>query len=157
MMTQFPTITGKTVNGARRTVPQDLYGKYNVVLIAFEQHHQYDIDTWIPALKPIKEKYPDLDVFELPIIEQTQTSMVGRMMVDFWMYTGIPDSDVRDHTITCYIDLQQFLSTLNMPHADQIYALLIDQTSIVYWQTSGVYTPTKLDSLTAILQDLIIA
>ncbi|MGB7339419.1 MAG: hypothetical protein WBC91_11050 [Phototrophicaceae bacterium] len=143
----FPTLDGKTVAGKARTVPQDLYGQYNVVLVAFTQYQQINVDSWLPYLDKLKQEHQALDVFELPTLDKQSMSLVGRKMLDFWMYQGITDNDVRDHTITLYINLPDFMRALNINDVSEIYVMLIDRHGTIYWQDTGAYAPEKYASL----------
>lgn len=151
----FPTLEGKTVAGKARTVPQDLYGDYNIVLVAFTESQQYNVDTWLPYLETLKQQYDALDVFELPTLDKQSMSRVGRKMLDFWMYQGITDEDVRDHTITLYIDLQTFTQQLSISQISEIYVMLIDRDGNIYWQTTGSYTPEAFADLSNKIETLI--
>ncbi|MCA9889760.1 MAG: hypothetical protein KC546_15375, partial [Anaerolineae bacterium] len=53
---KFPNIKGKTVNGDRRTLPQDFEGQLNVVVLAFTQYQQEDVDSWMPFLDKVQRE-----------------------------------------------------------------------------------------------------
>ena len=46
----LPRVRGRSLAGSELDVPDDLAGQTNILLLAFKQHHQRDIDGWIDAL-----------------------------------------------------------------------------------------------------------
>ena len=67
------------------------------------------------------------------------------------MRAGIPDSKVRRHTLTAYVDLRGLQRALDLPDLDHIYLFLLDQTGSVRWQGRGAYSDAALAELTAAL------
>ena len=45
------------------------------------------------------------------------------------MRAGIRDDRIRDRTITAYVDLNQFLESLDIPSSETIYWFLIEKDS----------------------------
>ncbi len=135
---QFPTVSGKNLEGQSYTLPGDFGSPYNVVLVAFEQEQQYDVYTWGDFLKTLQQQYPALGVYEVPTVPRFP--WYQRMMLDYWMRTGIPDPKTRRTTITLYTDQQAFLQALDLPGMNSIYTLLVDREGNVYWKTAGAFT-----------------
>lgn len=141
----FPNIKGKTVNGHERTLPHDFTGRYNIVLLAFTQEQQYEVNTWMTFLMRLRQTNPEVNVYEVPVVKRY--SFVQRRLLDYWMYSGIPDADTRDRTITLYTDVGAFLDTLGLPNAATIYMLVVDRDGLVSWQTTGSYDERKAAEL----------
>ncbi|MAU12463.1 MAG: hypothetical protein CL607_21760 [Anaerolineaceae bacterium] len=137
----FPKIKGKTVNGERRTLPEDFEGHYQVVVLAFTKYQQADVDSWMPFLNNLKRHNSQLQVYEVPVIERM--FFFKRMLLDTWMYNGIDDPDVRNRTITLYTNVSEFLKSLNLTHIETIYTLLMDNQGTVYWRGSGPYNENR--------------
>jgi hypothetical protein len=141
----FPNVSGKNLNGQQFNLPTDFVGQYNIVLVAFEQNDQYDVDTWVPAVRELVAEYPQVSYYELPVAGET--NIVGRTMLDYWMRTGISDPVARAVTITLYIPRESFTQALNLTDAKRIYTLLVDDSGQVLWQTEGRYTEAKFHDL----------
>lgn len=148
----LPTIQSNTVSGKAFRVPNDFRGRYNVVLLAFTQEHQFLVNTWVPFLKRLKQEYDHLGVYELPVVRKF--SLPERWLLDYWMRTGIPDQEVRDTTITLYTDVDVFLKALDLSDRSTIHVLLVDPQGKVYWQTTGAYASDTFAELTAVLNGL---
>lgn len=141
----FPTMRGNTVNGAPRVLPRDFAGRLNVVLIAYTQDQQYDVDSWTSFLDRLRAEQPDLGIYEVPVVRRYP--YLQRKLLDYWMYTGIPDPAVRDRTITLYTDVDAFNRALNLPGPQSIYVLLVDANGTVLWRTAGRFNASKAQAL----------
>ncbi len=47
---QFPTITAENLNKVEMTLPQDFGARRSIVMIAYTQKQQDDVNTWLPFL-----------------------------------------------------------------------------------------------------------
>ena len=142
---QFPTVTGSNLHRKKLTLPQDFEGELNLVLIAFQQWQQTQVDTWIPLAKQLEKAHPGLWYYELPTIRQL--NVLARSFINEGMRAGLPDPVVRERTITLYLDKDEFRQALQLPHEDHIYVMLLDRQGRVLWQAEGTFTPEKGESL----------
>ena len=137
----FPNVEGSNLNGQKFRLPQDLEGRVNIVLVAFQREQQADIDTWLTALDSLLKDHSDLNYYELPTI--SRMNPVIRWFITRGMRGGIDDPGARHRTITLFIDKKPFREALNIPHEDTIYILLVDPQGHVLWRTEGVYSDNK--------------
>jgi hypothetical protein len=148
---QFPTVSGSNLQRTKLTLPQDFQGDRNLVLIAFQQWQQTQVDTWIPFARQLEEIYPAVRYYELPTIQRLNT--LARTFINEGMRAGIPDLVARERTITLYLDKKAFREALQLPAEDDIYVLLLDQQGRVLWRAEGAYTPDKGESLAAAIRE----
>jgi hypothetical protein len=141
----FQNCQGRNLNGKRFSLPKDFAGEKNIVFIAFERDQQRSVDTWLPFAREQVASHPNTAFYEVPVIGQ----MIGpvQSMIDGGMRRGIPDTKVRDITITLYLNKKRFRKTLAMPDERRIYALLLDNKGVVLWRSEGDFTPEKGASL----------
>jgi hypothetical protein len=142
---RFPTLSGKNLERKSYQLPQDLDGTPNVLLIAFQRWHQSLVDTWIPFLQQVEEKYPAVRYYELPTIQHLNP--LSRIFINEGMRAGIPNSTARERTITLYLDKKAFREALDLPHEEDIYVLVVDRQGHVLWRGTGPFTPEKAESL----------
>ncbi len=147
---QFPTVSGSNLQRARLTLPQDLQGELNLVLIAFQQWQQAQVDTWVPFARQLEEAYPAVRYYELPTIQRLNT--LARTFINEGMRAGIPDLVARERTITLYLDKKAFREALQLPGEDDIHVLLLDRQGRVLWRAEGAFTPDKGESLAAVIR-----
>lgn len=68
-------------------MPQDFGGDLNVVIIAYEQQQQAQVDTWVPTITTLMEEIPGLEFYELPVVGEID--LLRRKALDHWMRGGI--------------------------------------------------------------------
>ena len=146
----FPTLKAENLNGVMVNMPSEFEGEVNLLLIAFLQKQQADVDTWLKPLPSIAKAHPKMHYYELPTIK-SMNRMV-RWFINNGMRGGISDKDQRARTITLYIDKEPFKKSLGLGSEDQIYAVLIDKSGKVIWKEAGLYSDIKGKSLKAALQ-----
>jgi hypothetical protein len=144
---QFPTVSGSNLLRRKLTLPHDFEGERNLVLIAFQQWHQNQVDTWIPFARELEAAHPGVLYYELPTIQRL--NVLARTFVNEGMRAGIPDPVARDRTITLYLDKEAFRAALQLPGEEDIYVLLLDRQGRVLWRAEGAFTPEKGESLAA--------
>ena len=143
----FPSVTGSNLQREKRNLPEDLEGELNLVLIAFQQWHQTQVNTWIPFARQLEETHSGVRYYELPTIQRL--NVLARTFVNEGMRAGIPDPVARERTITLYLDKNAFREALQLPNEDDIYVLLLDRQGRVVWRAEGAFTSEKGESLAA--------
>ena len=141
----FPTIEGQNIDGRPFKLPDDFEGLYNIVFIAYSQQHQSDVDEWMPHARDLAAAFPDIQVYELPVVREMAWFM--REQLGYWMSNGISDSLARATTITLYTDVQTFNQDLNFPDTDEIGIALVDRFGNVVWRERGECAKAKLNHL----------
>jgi hypothetical protein len=147
---QFPTVSGSNLQRNKLTLPQDFQGELNLVLIAFHQWQQRQVDTWIPFARQLEKDHPAVRYYELPTIQRLNT--LARTFINEGMRAGIPDLVARERTITLYLDKKAFREALQLPGEDDIHVLLLDRQGRVLWRAEGAFTPDKGESLAAAIR-----
>lgn len=152
---QFPQITSQSLNKTTYTLPQDLSGEYNIVIIPFLQYHQQIVNTWLPYLEQLIEEWPQINYYELPTIQNR--NFLSRRFIDSGMRGGIRDKETKERTITLYTDLDWFTSQLEISNRDDIYIYLIDKGGNILATTTGRYDPSKFATLVHEIQKLMLS
>jgi len=146
----FPTVTGSNLERRSFTLPYDLEGEVNLVILAFWRDHQSLVDTWMPLARRLQSRHSALVAYELPVIETR--SRLSQWFIDNGMRSGIPDRTIREHTITLYIDKVEFLASLDIEDDSTIHTLLIDRAGCILWHSDGPLDPTKEEALSEFLE-----
>lgn len=135
MEVRFPHVEGSSLSGTSHRLPETLDGDRNLLLIAFKQAQQSDVDTWVPLAEQLAEELSDFRAYELPVISQMYRPVSG--FIDGGMRGGIPDPQVREMTITLYINRKRFLDDLRIPSVDAIVPMLVTPNGTIEWRTTG--------------------
>ena len=146
---RFPPVTGSSLQRKKVNLPQDLKGERNLVLIAFQQWQQGQVDTWIPFAQQLEATYPEVRYYELPTIQRL--NVLARTFINEGMRAGIPDPLARERTVTLYLDKSEFREALQLPGEDEISVLLLGRQGKVLWRASGAFSPEKAESLAAVI------
>ena len=148
---QFPRVSGSNLQRQKVELPQDFEGEQNLVLIAFQQWQQTQVDTWLPFARQLEDSHPTVRYYELPTIRQLNP--LARTFINEGMRAGIPDPVARERTITLYVDKGAFREVLQLSSEQEIQVMLVDRQGKVSWRESGVFTPEKGESLAAAFRE----
>lgn len=144
---RFPTVTGSNLQRQKLELPRDFQGEMNLVLIAFQQWQQTQVDTWLPFARQLEETHSGVRYYELPTIRRL--NVLARTFINEGMRAGIPDPVARERTITLYVDKETFRESLQLSREDDIHVLLLDRHGQVLCRVEGTFTTDKGDSLAA--------
>jgi hypothetical protein len=142
---RLPAVSGSNLQRQKLNLPEDLEGALNLVLVAFQQWQQQQVDTWLPLAREMEAANPALRYYELPTIQRL--NVLARTFINEGMRAGIPDPVARERTITLYVDKRAFREALSLPSEENIYVLLLDRQGRVLWRAEGTFAPEKGESL----------
>jgi hypothetical protein len=142
---RFPIVTGANLLRRKVTLPADLEGELNILLVAFQRWQQSVIDTWVPFARQLEETHEGVSYYELPVIQRM--NVLARTFINEGMRAGIPDQVARERTITLYVDKLAFRQALELPSEEDIYVLLVDREGNVIWKEEGTFSPEKGEEL----------
>ena len=148
----FPQVSGSNLMREEFEFPKDFEGKYNLVIIPFQQIQQRDVNTWIPAAQELERRFDNLIYYELPTIYKLPT--ISRTFINEGMRAGIPDQTSRERTITFYLDKDVFKRALEIDSEEFIHLFLVDQEGRIYWREVGLFSEGKAQTLVEILEEL---
>jgi hypothetical protein len=151
-MMMFPRLTARDLEGRTVTIPDDLSGAVNLVVLAFQREQQYPIESWMPHFARLEEAHAGLEVWEVPALSRSYR--IWRGAIDGGMRAGIPDPVIRRHTLTAYLRLRDLQQQLGLADLDDIHLYLLDETGSIRWQGRGGFSQSTLDALTAALQEV---
>ncbi|WP_404340758.1 hypothetical protein [Pseudoalteromonas mariniglutinosa] len=143
---QFPSIAGQTLEQKNITIPNDFDNEYTLLLIAYKQDSQFDVDRWLIALDMTDTAVP---TYELP----TMQGMAPRMFstfIDSGMRKGIP-KELWGGVITIYEDGEQVQAFTGNENPNNTRVVLINRDAdIVYFYDRG-FSVAALNELKAVL------
>lgn len=145
---QFPNIDTKDLNGRSLNLPADFNANRALLLIAFEQEQQTQINTWLPLAEEL-ENQGRAKFYELPVLPSALRLVGG--MIENGMRSGIPSQATRAKTLTLYTNVTRFRKNLGLGGKNQIYAVVIDRQGRVLAVQSGTYSSAKADQIRAAL------
>ena len=142
---RFPSIEGKNINGRHFKLPAEFEGLYNVVAIAYDDLQQPDVDDWISRIRNLEDAYPDIRIYELPVVREMP--WFQRERYEFWMSSDTTDTKTRASTITLYTDVQAFNWFLKITDPTEITVALVDRFGNILWHERGKFNEPKFEAL----------
>jgi hypothetical protein len=132
---RFPTLHTHDLEETAYVVPDELPGRLRVILLPFKRWQQVLVEQWQEALAPALEGAADVTVWEVPALAGLWKP--ARNYIDGGMRSGIPDVDVRRHTLTTYGELDSITYGLDIFSFETVHAFLLDAAGEVLWRDSG--------------------
>ena len=145
----FPTITAYSLDKTKVTLPTDLAGQANLLLISFEPEQQKQIETWMPLAQALQHTHFNFRWYRLPVSERE--NFIFRWWESSSMRSEETDPETWPWIIPLYANKVEFRNALQIQNEHEIAVLLIDRQGHVLWRASGAMTPSARDSLTAAL------
>ena len=146
---RFPIIEGRNLEQREMELPADFAGERNIVLVAFKQRQQREVNSWLPALGAMRREAGNVEVYEIPTLHRGWTPLRG--WIDGGMRSGIPDRATREATITVYINKAPFKEALGITSESRIQVLLLDREGRVVHRELGSASPAGEQRLRAAL------
>jgi hypothetical protein len=148
---RFAPLRTRALDGTSRDLPGDLPAERTLVLLAYRQRHQRDVDGWI-ALAVAHGVPPTprgtsgpmaTAVVEVPFLSARW--LPARRLIDGGMASGIADPDVLARTLTAYGAPGRHrracgLASRGRPvggTGSDVEALVVDRDGRVHWHASG--------------------
>ncbi len=156
-MTRLAPAIGRALDGTEYRLPEGLPAERTLVVLAFRQRQQADVDRWIelavslgvPA-SPLPAPEPRATaVVEVPVLGRRY--LPARRFIDGGMATSIRDPAVLARTITLYTDPVAYRRRCGITTADQVTAMLVDREGNVSFHALGPPGAGPMDELTTAL------
>ncbi|RPG72126.1 MAG: hypothetical protein CBC59_000250 [Euryarchaeota archaeon TMED99] len=141
----FPSIQGKNLNKRSLTIPDDFTEKNLFIIVAFLQWQQRAVDEVIEHLEA-NDVHLTHHIIEVPVIQQT--TWLRQVRLDTLMRMGIRDREVRQRTITVYLDKKEFQASLDIPNDDSIHWFVVDHaTKKILMRGAGNISSQQIEHL----------
>jgi hypothetical protein len=161
----FARLRTRALDGTRRDLPQDLPAERTLVLLAYRQRHQRDVDAWI-ALAVANWVPPTprgmagpmvTAVVEVPFLSARWSPL--RRMIDGGMARGIADPDVLARTLTAYGAPSRHrracgLAGPGAADGREVEALVVTRDGEVIWHATGAPSATPSGTVDTLLRAL---
>jgi hypothetical protein len=150
-------VAGRALDGTLLELPAQLPARRTVVVLAFRQRQQQDVDRWIDLVvalgvpaSPLGAAAPlATAVVEVPVLGRRYLG--ARRFIDGGMAASIADPAVLARTITVYTDPAAFRRRCRVPTAEEVTALLVDRDGVATWHRTGPPKPGDREVLETVL------
>ena len=149
----FPEFGARSLQGAEKLLPADLPADRTLVILAFQQRHQRDVDAWMdvaerrgwltdlasttapPTADTALPGRPTHAAIEVPCISKRWGPV--RRFIDGGMATGIRVPTVLARTWTTYTDVGRIQRALGIADSASIWVGVVASDGEVLAQTLG--------------------
>jgi hypothetical protein len=145
---KMPVISAADLNKEAVSWPASLPAKRTIIMVAFAQSQQDNIDGWVSGMKLKTAGAPAW--FEVPVI--SNYGAAGRWFIDNGMRRGITDPKDRAKVITIYTGKTAFKKSMGIPNESDVHVLVVDRSGEVIARVSGDYSPAGAAKIRAALK-----
>jgi hypothetical protein len=146
---RFARLRTRALDGTDRLLPDELPAERTLLLLAYRQRHQRDVDAWIalavrlgvPATPRSAVVPMATAVLEVPFLRAAW--LPARAFIDGGMARGIADPDVLARTLTAYGAPGAHRRATGLAHPltrsrrPEVEALVVGRDGRVFWHASG--------------------
>jgi hypothetical protein len=144
----FPEVTAYSLDKQKVTLPQDMEGQTNLLLLSFEPEQRKDVEEWLPAAQALQHTNFQFRYYQVPI------SSKENILFRWWETASLRSDETDPETwhwiVPLFVDRREFLDSLQIPDEKQVVALLVDRQGHVSWRAAGPMTQEKRASLMAV-------
>jgi hypothetical protein len=142
----FPLVTGKNLEQATVSIPEDFKKEFTLLLVGYKQNSQFDIDRWLIGLDMTKTQ---VDTYEVPTIQGLFPRMFSTM-IDNGMRAGIP-KPLWKGVITVYEDGEKVQAFTGNEKPNNARVLLLNKKGIVVYFYDDGFSVAALNNVKDIL------
>lgn len=141
----MPKLSAEDLNERAINLPTQLPAEKTLVLMPFTQDQQAEVNTWVAGMGLTTSS---LAWIETPVIDPPNAFV--RAMINGGMRRGIPDTRMRERTITLYTDGVALRRAMGLSSDGKtMVAMVLDRSGKVLVQVAGSHTPEKAKLLLA--------
>ena len=156
-MGRLAPAVGRALDGTEYQLPAGLPAERTLVVLAFWQRQQADVDRWIDLAVSLGVPGSPLDVPEPRATAVVEVPVLGRRylparrFIDGGMAASIRDPAVLARTITVYTDPVAYRRRCGIPTADEVTAMVVDRDGSASFEALGPPTAAGSDELVTAL------
>ncbi len=144
----LPWVTSYSLDKTKVTLPDDLAGQQNVLILYFQPDQSEASVAWATALQPVKYAHPGLQSYILPVY--SRENWLYRWWIGASLRSSAPPAQEWHSTVPIFVDKPKFLPALGITSEKQFVVVLTDKAGHVEWKTEGPLDDSKLSALIAV-------
>jgi hypothetical protein len=146
----FPEVSAKLLDGKSITLPSHFIGKPVILLIAYQQKTQFDVDRWALGLTQAEVGGA---LLEVPTISGFVPTLLSEV-INNGMKSGIPNEDW-GAVATVYEDSDKIQSVIGNENPQNTQVVVLDKTGKIVWFHNRGYSPRLALELKALMAKLL--
>ena len=144
----FPTVTAQALDSTSITLPSQMQGKLNLMLLSWARDQAPQVETWNAVSQALLHSDPGLRVYRVPV--SNPENFLFRWWDSTSLRTDETDPELLHWIVPIYTDKVKLRRALDVPANDhQVLVLLVSPSGRVLWKAMGPSTPASRQSLRA--------
>ncbi|MCP4457278.1 MAG: hypothetical protein GY816_04510 [Cytophagales bacterium] len=150
----FPPMEAESLTSDIVNLPDDLKGKYTLIGLAFSKKAEDNLKTWFsPVWNQFVREHGkadifatdyDINLFFIPMFTGHKTVAYKKVMVKVQKTT---DPNLHPHILFYKGTMKVYKKALGFKGKDVPYFYMMDESGKIVWQTSGVYSDSKMQEV----------
>ena len=156
---QFPVLTGNNLMlstsnllGEELTIPQDLGDGLKLIVVAYDDGQQPDVEGWLEPLEGLNEDFPELSGYYIPLLPKSAAD--AAVVIIGGMYLGAGSDENRERTIVVFTDVEEFNRLVEVEGVDEVRLFLVGEDDVILWEAGGAFQEETLWELREALEEL---
>ncbi len=147
--TAFPKVSAYNLEKAHITLPDDLRGDRNLLVLYFKLDQEPDVKAWNTIADQWHGQNPSLVAYDCLV--SPRSNFISRWWQNSSLRSDLQDTRRWSTTIPLYVDKMQFLHALRITGEKQVAVLLVDRSGHVLKKVAGPPTEQNLMEIRSVL------
>ena len=144
----FPAVAAYNLDKVRVTLPADLDGERNLLLLSFASEQAPQVASWDAVAQALEHTEPHFRTYRLPV------AGTENMLYRWWRNEALrgdeSDPEMWKWTVPLYLDTEAFRRALGVASEKKMVVLLVDRSGRILWRADGAATPQLRAALLAV-------
>lgn len=149
---QFPQVSSYSLAKKQFSLPADLAGERNLLILYFNHSQVPTVKPWIEEAQTMARLDPDLHYYLLPV--SGSEFILNRWWDNASLRGVFHDSQQWPLIVPLYVHLKTFRTLLGLPNKPNVCLLLTDRQGKILWRAYGPLTAPQTESLATALKPL---
>ena len=145
--TSLPATHAETLSGTSLTLP--VPSSQTLLFVGFSRASGDAVTAWFQQAQPICDAHPHLACYKVAVLEEAPSFIRGVIIRGMQKKTA---PAVQQRFAIVVENESQWKQAIHYSNADDAYAVLLDSTGAIVWQSSGEKSAVHLDGLQVKLQ-----
>jgi hypothetical protein len=154
---QFPSVSGETLDERTLSIPSDTKGKMTIVGLAYAKKAEETLTSWYT---PFYDKFVlkrgvfdhkyDVNLYFIPMYSGIKKAAYSANLKELRESSR---KDLFPHLIFYKGEVDSYIKALKMDDKDKPYFFVLDQNGTIRYATSGLYNESKMEKIEDILDE----
>ncbi len=143
----FPTIVAEALDKQQMTLPADLEGQTNLLLLSFFPDQRNQLESWTAVAQALQHTNLRFRAYRIPVAERANA--LFRWWANASLRSDETDPQLWHWVVPIYVEKAPFRAELGIADEKSVVALLVDKNGRVLWRATGASSQESRRALMA--------